>query len=71
MEAMRMNWTDGRLDDMSRRIDERFDRVEAEMNATRRELTARFDDLNRTLLQGSVGIIVALLGLAGVLVVQA
>jgi hypothetical protein len=33
MEAMRQSWTDDRLDDLSRRMEQRFDHIEGEMKA--------------------------------------
>jgi hypothetical protein len=59
MEAMRQSWTDGRLDDLSHRMDDGFKRVDAELRA----LNGRFDALNRTLLQIGGGVIIALVGL--------
>ncbi len=59
MEAMRESWTDARLDDFAAHTDKRFDAVDAELKA----LSARFDALNRTLLQVGGGVIVALIGL--------
>jgi chromosome segregation ATPase len=35
---MRQSWTDDRLDDLSHRMDERFDRVEGEIKAQGKEL---------------------------------
>jgi hypothetical protein len=59
MEAMRQNWTDARLDDLSQRVDVGFTRVDADLRA----LNARFDGLQRTMLQVGGGVIVALIGL--------
>jgi hypothetical protein len=60
---MRQSWTDGRLDDLSRRMDERFDRVDNDV----RELRAEVGALQRTIVQigGGIGggMIVAILGL--------
>ncbi len=42
MEPMRESWTDGRLDDLNGRIDQRFDRVEADMRALRVEAKTEF-----------------------------
>lgn len=64
MEAMREAWTDERLDDLSRRVDRGFDRVDADLRA----LNGRFDALQqtltalqRTMLQVGVGLVGALL----------
>jgi hypothetical protein len=59
MEAMRDNWSDARLDDLSHRLDDGFNRVDADLRA----LNARFDALQRTMLQVGGGIIIALVGL--------
>jgi hypothetical protein len=46
MEAMRQSWTDDRLDDLSRNMGQRFDRVEAAMDQgfgkVEREMDQRF-----------------------------
>jgi hypothetical protein len=63
MEAMRQSWTDERLDDLSQRMDEGFRRVDADVRELRTEMNARFDNLNRSLLQLGGGVIVALIGL--------
>jgi hypothetical protein len=59
MESMRQSWTDERLDDLNTRVDDGFRRVDADL----RELNARFDALQRTMLQVGGGVIVALVGL--------
>lgn len=70
MEAMRENWTDARLDDfrgetarrfdtLERRMDEGFNRVDADLRA----LNVRLDAFQRTMLQVGGGVIVALVGL--------
>ena len=56
---MRDNWSDARLDDLSHRLDDGFNRVDANLRA----LNARFDALQRTMLQVGGGIIIALVGL--------
>jgi hypothetical protein len=63
MEAMRESWTDERMDDLSHRMDKGFDRVDADVRELRTEMNARFDSLQRTLIQVGGGIAAALIGL--------
>ena len=63
METMRESWTDARLDDFAAHTDQRFDSLERQMEAGFSEMSARFDGLQRTLLQIGGGVIVALIGL--------
>lgn len=56
---MRSTWTDSRLDDLVRRMDDGFTRVDAELRA----VNARFDARQRTIIQVGGGITVAILGL--------
>jgi hypothetical protein len=58
METMRKAWTDERLDDLSARMDRGFDRVDADLRA----LNARFDALQRVLIQVGAGLIAGLVG---------
>ena len=50
MEVVRSRWTDERLDDLSRRMDLGFQRVDEETRALRAEMNARFDSLHRDML---------------------
>ena len=68
MEAMREAWTDGRLDDLNRKVGEGFGRVETdirelrgEMNARFEQVDARFDSMQRMIIQGGGGIIASIL----------
>jgi hypothetical protein len=70
MEAMRSTWTDSRLDDLSRRVDEGFRRVDVDLrgmrgetNSLRIEMNARFDSLQRTLIQFGGGLVASFVGL--------
>lgn len=61
---MRNAWTDERLDDLSRRVDRGFDRVDADLRALNGRLDGfqqTLDVLQRTMLQVGVGLIGALL----------
>ena len=70
MEAMRKTWTDERLDDMNRRMESGFKRVDDDIRGLRAEMNARFDALQRTLIQLGGGLIAALIGLIGLIATQ-
>jgi hypothetical protein len=57
--SVRDAWTDERLDDLSKKMDQGFSRLDAEMRA----LNGRFDSLQRTLLQVGGVLTAALIGL--------
>jgi hypothetical protein len=64
MEAMREAWTDERLDDLSRRMDRGFERVDRDLRDLRADMDARFDRLEtnfhalqRTIIQVGGGLI--------------
>jgi hypothetical protein len=57
--SVREAWTDERLDDLSKKMDQGFSRLDAEMRA----LNGRFDSLQRTLLQVGSVLTAALIGL--------
>jgi hypothetical protein len=59
MEAMRQSWTDDRLDDLSRRMDNGFSRIDADM----REMRAEIGAMHRAMVQVGGGLVVAILGL--------
>jgi hypothetical protein len=59
MERARATWTDERLDDLSRRIDGGFNRVDGDLRELRSEMTARFDALHRLMIQLSGGMLIA------------
>jgi hypothetical protein len=70
MEAMRQSWTDDCLDDLSRRMDERFDHVDTEirelrteMNENSRRLQDEIGAVQRTMIQVGGGLIAGVLGL--------
>jgi hypothetical protein len=59
---MRQSWTDERLDDLNRRVDTGFSRIDADMRELRTDMNARFDSLQRTMLQTSGLVVAALIG---------
>jgi hypothetical protein len=72
MTVVREAWTDERLDDFAKRVDQRFDRVEADLRELRTEMNlrfdavdARFDAMQRTMILGFSGISVGFLGVIG------
>jgi hypothetical protein len=72
MERARATWTDERLDDLSHRVDDGFNRVDEDLRQLRTEMTARFDGLQRTIVQvGGGGIVAVLATLASVLATRA
>jgi hypothetical protein len=73
MTAPRENWTDERLDDLNKKVDDGFARLAADLRGLRgdvkdlrREMNGRFESLNRTLILATIGgnaaIIAALIG---------
>ena len=67
---MRSTWTDERLDDFAthtdRRfdaVDKRFDRVDRELSGLRTEMNARFDSLQRTMIQFGGSLLASFVGL--------
>jgi hypothetical protein len=68
MERARATWTDERLDDLSTRVTDGFNRVDEDLRQLRTEMNARFDGVQRTMTQVGGGMIVAVLAtLASVL----
>ena len=76
MMTPRETWTDQRLDDLNKKVDDGFARFEGdmrelrgdmkdlrgEMNGLRHEMNERFESLNRTLIGAAVAIVVASIG---------
>jgi hypothetical protein len=54
-----VEWNDGRLDELSKRVDDGFTGVNERID----QLSDRFDALQKTLMQIGGGIMVALIGL--------
>jgi hypothetical protein len=63
METMRESRTDERMDDLSHRVDQGFERVDADIRELRTEMNTRFDAMQRTLFLAAAGIVAALIGL--------
>ena len=82
MERARATWTDERLDDLSRRVDSGFNRIDgdlrqlraemsADLNGLRVEMNRRFDALQRLMIQTSGGMLIVVVGtLVSVLVTR-
>jgi len=71
MHIMRESWTDARLDDLNRRVDQGFDRVDADIRTLRFETKAGFErvdecfeSMHRLLLRFCWVAILTLVGLA-------
>jgi len=62
--SVRESWTDERLDDLSREVDQGFNRLDAEMRA----LNGRFDSLQRVLMQIGFAFGAALLAMIAALI---
>jgi len=65
----REKWTDERLDDLNKMVDDGFARLDADIRELRSEMTegfravnARFDAVNRNMLAGFFMVIVTILG---------
>lgn len=63
MEVVRQNWTDERLDQGFERVDAELRAIRGEMASFRVETNARLDQLQRTLLQIGGGMLVGLMGI--------
>jgi hypothetical protein len=59
----RFDGVDRRFDSIERRMEDGFKKVNDDIGGLRAEMNARFDGLQRTLLQLGGGVIVALIGL--------
>lgn len=71
MEAMTKSWTDERLEERFDRIDWQHDRFDDEARAMRAEMNARFDAMQRLIIQVGAGIIATnLVGFLGIIATQ-
>jgi hypothetical protein len=82
MEAMVQEWTDGRLDELSKKVDRGFERVDVDIRDLRLEMRTEFTAvrseigaIQRTMVQGFIALTAAMLagfgGLAALLATQA
>jgi tetrahydromethanopterin S-methyltransferase subunit G len=62
MMSPRENWTDERLDDLNKKVDNGFARVDTDIRELRQEMNARFDAMNRNFLGGLITVLVAVIG---------
>ena len=62
MMSPKETWTDERLDDLSKKVDNGFMRVDTDIRDLRREMNTRFDAMNRNLLAGLIAVIAAIIG---------
>jgi len=61
----RKKWTDERLDELSKKMDAGFDRVDKDIRELRMEMNEGFRSLNRSLLAGAIVIVATLIGTTG------
>ncbi len=70
----RVAWTDERLDDLAKRVDAGFDRVDADLRELRLEVQQGFAEMRGTMLRVGVGvgggIIAGLIGVIATLLAQ-
>jgi hypothetical protein len=55
-------WTDQRLDDLNKKVDDGFARVDRDIRELRSDMNKRFDAMNRNFLAGLIAVIVAIIG---------
>jgi hypothetical protein len=65
----REKWTDDRLDDLNKKVDDGFARLDADIRELRRDMNSRFDSidarfegLNRNLIGGLFVLVAAMIG---------
>ena len=67
MERARATWTDERLDDLVRRMDDGFNRLDADLRA----MSSRIDTLQRTMIQVAAGMMATFVaGFLGLIATQ-
>ena len=63
MESMRSTWTDSRLDDLNRRVEAGFAKVDQDLRELRTEMNSRFDALHHTMIHFGASLIASFAGL--------
>jgi hypothetical protein len=58
----REKWTDERLDDLNKKVDDGFARLDRDVKDLGREINARFDAQNRNLIGGLFVLIATVIG---------
>ena len=67
MMSPREKWTDERLDDLNKKVDLGFARMDARFEHLEARIDAKFGGLNRTLIGSAAAIVAALIGCAATL----
>jgi hypothetical protein len=69
MMSPRESWTDERLDDLNKKVDYGFNRLDGdirelrtEFRELRNEMNARFDAMNRNFIAGLIAVVAAVIG---------
>ncbi len=65
-QGARPTWTDQRLDDLSRRIDHGFDRVDRDV----RELRGQVEALRETVIRGNLGMLLGFISVLAAIVAR-
>ena len=65
-QGARPAWTDQRLDDLSRRIDHGFDRVDRDV----RELRGQVEALRETVIRGNLGMLLGFISVLAAIVAR-
>jgi hypothetical protein len=58
----REKWTDERLDELNKKVDNGFMRVDSDIRDLRREMNVRFDAMNRNFIAGLIAVLAAVIG---------
>lgn len=63
-------WTDERLDDLSRRVDVGFDRVDRDLRELRVDLSGQIESLRRTMIQIGGGMLLGFISVLAAIVAR-